>query len=121
MQYIILSKDYYEFTDEKAKYFNLQELDDNQVFTKILYFLSKEDKAKMKDFVGLFEDKLSRKQVRTRVDKLVTKKMLKQEGEGSSSIYEVGENYVKEMEVVFQALEIGMKEIEKTKKRPVNC
>lgn len=67
----------------------------------------------MKDFVGLFEDKLSRKQVRTRVDKLVAKKMLKQEGEGSSSTYEVGENYVKEMEVVFQALEIGMKEIEK--------
>jgi ATP-dependent DNA helicase RecG len=111
--YYILSKDYYEFTDEKAKYYNLQELDENQVLVTILQFLSKEGKAKMKDFVGLFEDKLSRKQVRTRVDKLVAKKMLKQEGDGSSSIYEVGENYVKEMEVVFQALEIGMKEIEK--------
>ena len=111
--YYILSKDYYEFTDEKAKYYNLQELDENQVLVTILQFLSKEGKAKMKDFVGLFEDKLSRKQVRTRVDKLVAKKMLKQEGEGSSSTYEVGENYVKEMEVVFQALEIGMKEIEK--------
>lgn len=111
--YYILSKDYYEFTDEKAKYYNLQELDENQVLVTILQFLSKEGKAKMKDFVGLFEDKLSRKQVRTRVDKLVAKKMLKQEGEGSSSTYEMGENYVKEMEVVFQALEIGMKEIEK--------
>src|SRR6478672_4021841 len=27
--YYILSKDYYEFTDEKAKYYNLQELDEN--------------------------------------------------------------------------------------------
>lgn len=111
--YYILSKDYYEFTDEKAKYYNLQELDENQVLVTILQFLSKEGKAKMKDFVGLFEGKLSRKQVRTRVDKLVAKKMLQQEGEGFSSTYEVGENYVKEMEVVFQALEIGMKEIEK--------
>jgi hypothetical protein len=56
--------------------------------------------------------------VRTRVDKLVIHKMLIQEGEGSSSVYEVGENYVKEMKVVFQALEIGMKEIEKTSKGP---
>lgn len=114
--YYILSKDYYDFTDEKAKYYNLQELDENQVFVTILQFLSKEGKAKMKDFVGLFEDKLSRKQVRFRVEKLVANKMLRQDGEGSSSIYEVGENYVKEMEVVFQALEIGMKEIQKSKK-----
>lgn len=114
--YYILSKDYYEFTDEKAKYYNLQELDENQVFVTILQYLAKEGRAKMKDFVGLFENKLSRKQVRFRVEKLVANKMLKQEGEGSSSIYEVGESYVKEMEVVFQALELGMKEMQKDKK-----
>lgn len=114
--FYILSKDYYDFTDEKAKYYNLQELDENQVFVTILQYLAKEGRAKMKDLVGLFENKLSRKQVRFRVEKLVTNRMLKQEGEGSSSIYEVGENYVKEMEVVFQALEIGMKEMQKTKK-----
>ena len=114
--FYILSKDYYEFTDEKAKYYNLQELDDNQVLMTFLQYLLKEGRAKMKDFVALFEDKLSRKQVRFRVEKFVANKMLKQEGEGSSSVYEVGENYVKEMEVAFQAFEIGMKEIEKSKK-----
>lgn len=113
--FYILSKDYYDFTDEKAKYYNLQELDDNQVLMTFLQYLLKEGKAKMKDFVALFEDKLSRKQVRFRVEKFVANKMLKQEGEGSSSVYEVGENYVKEMEVAFQAYEIGMKEIEKSK------
>jgi len=113
--FYILSKDYYDFTDEKAKYYNLQELDDNQVLMTFLQYLLKEGKAKMKDFVALFEDKLSRKQVRFRVEKFVANKMLKQEGEGSSSVYEVGENYVKEMEVAFQAFEIGMKEIEKSK------
>ncbi len=116
--YYILSKDYYDFTDEKAKYYNLQELDDNQVFSTILQYLNKEQIAKMKDFVSLFDGKLSRKQVRTRVDKLVINKMLRQEGEGSSSVYQFGENYVKEMEVVFQALQIGMQEIEKTNKGP---
>lgn len=114
--FYILSKDYYEFTDEKAKYYNLQELDDNQVLMTFLQYLLKEGRAKMKDFVALFEDKLSRKQVRFRVEKFVANKMLKQEGEGSSSVYEVGENYVKEKEVAFQAFEIGMKEIEKSKK-----
>ena len=114
--YYILSKDYYEFTDEKAKYYNLQEIDDDQVLMTFLQYLAKEGKAKMKDFVALFEDKLSRKQVRFRVEKFVVSKMLKQEGEGSSSTYEVGENYVKQIEVVSQALKIGMKEIEKSNK-----
>jgi len=54
-----------------------------------MQFLSKEGKAKMKDFVRLFEDKLSRKQVRTRVEKFVINKILEQKGEGSNSTYEV--------------------------------
>lgn len=87
--YYILSKDYYEFTDEKAKYYNLQELDESQVLNTVLQFLSKEGKAKMKDFVGLFEDKLSRKQVRFRVDKFVSNKILDQQGDGSTSTYKL--------------------------------
>lgn len=111
--FYILSKDYFEFTDEKGKYYNLQEIDDSQVLNTILSFLSKEEKAKMKDFVGLFEDKLSRKQVRFRVDKLVSNKILEQQGEGSTSIYRLSDNYIKEIEVLSEALNIGMKEMEK--------
>ncbi|WP_228520923.1 ATP-binding protein [Flavobacterium sp. HJJ] len=124
--YYILSKDYYEFTDEKAKYYNLQELDESQVLNTILQFLSNESKAKMKDFVGLFEDKLSRKQVRFRVDKFVSNKILEQQGDGSTSTYKLSDNYIKQIEVISQAINIGMKEmekkqrqqIEKTKERP---
>lgn len=114
--FYILSKDYYDFTDEKAKYYNLKELDDSQVLTTIVQFLSKEGKAKMKDFVGLFEDKLSRKQVRIRVDKLVKNETLRQEGEGSSSIYEIGKNFINEMEVISEALNLGFKLLDKNKK-----
>jgi len=111
--FYILSKDYYEFTDEKAKYYNLQEINDNQVFNTILQFLSKEGKAKMKDFVGLFEDKLTRKQVRFRIDKLVSNKTLEQQGEGSNSTYKLSDDYIKRIEVISEALNIGMKEMNK--------
>lgn len=117
--FYILSKDYYEFTDEKAKYYNLQEIDDNQVLNTILQFLSKEGKAKMKDFVGLFEDKLSRKQVRFRVDKFVSNKILEQQGEGSTSTYKLSDDYIKQIEVISEALNIGMKEMEKKQSQQI--
>lgn len=87
----------------------------------------------MKDFARLFEDKLSRKQVRLRIEKFVLNKILEKQGEGSTSMYKLSDNYIKEMEVITEALNIGMKEMEKkgksknwkgqerTRKRPVNC
>jgi ATP-dependent DNA helicase RecG len=120
--YYILSKDYYDFTDEKAKYYNLQELDEGEVLSKVMQFLSKEGKAKMKDFVGLFEDKLSRKQVRTRVEKFVINKILEQKGEGSNSTYEVASDYLNRMEVIGEAIIKTLNDLdnkkEKTNKGP---
>lgn len=120
--YYILSKDYYEFTDEKAKYYNLQELDESQVFNTIFQFLLKEGKAKMKDFVVLFEDKLSRKQVRNRVEKFVSNEMLEQQGEGSTSIYKINDEYIKKMEVYAEAISKTISDLEnkneRAKKRP---
>ncbi|WP_051590628.1 ATP-binding protein [Flavobacterium daejeonense] len=116
--YYILSKDYYEFTDEKAKYYNLQELDESQVFNTVFKFLLKEGKAKMKDFVGLFEDKLSRKQVRTRIEKFVTNEIIEQQG----SIYKINDEYIKKMEVYTEAISKTISDLEnkneKAKKRP---
>jgi ATP-dependent DNA helicase RecG len=117
--FYILSKDYYEFTEEKAKYYNLQELDENQVLNTILQFLSNESKAKMKDFVGLFEDKLSRKQVRFRVDKFVSNKILEQQGDGSTSTYKLSDDYIKQIEGISQAINIGMKEMEKKERQQI--
>lgn len=115
--FYILSKDYYEFTDEKAKYYNFQELDDNQVLSTILQYLSKEEKAKMKEIVNLFNDRLTRRQVRARVDKFILDKTLEREGEGQAATYIIGENYIKRMSVLSEAINIGMKEIEKKKKK----
>lgn len=114
--FYILSKDYYEFTDEKAKYYNFEELEDSQVLTTILQYLTKEEKAKMKEMVNLFNGRLSRKQVRVRVEKFVDEKMLFREGEGSATVYGIGENYIKQMDVISKAIDIGMKEMKKKNK-----
>jgi ATP-dependent DNA helicase RecG len=98
--FYILSKDYYDFTDEKAKYYNLQEIDESQVFDKIFKFLLKEGSAKMKDFVVLFEDKLSRKQVRNRIEKFVLNESIDQQG----LVYKISEEYIKKMEVYAEAI-----------------
>lgn len=114
--FYILSKDYYEFTDEKAKYYNLQELDENQVLTTILQYLLKEGKAKMKDFVILFEDKLSRKQVRNRVEKFVLDKTIEQQG----SIYKINEEYIKKMEEYAEAISKTISILESKNERAKN-
>lgn len=107
--FYILSKDYYEFTDEKAKYYNLLEPDDDEVLTKIIQFLNREEQAKMRDLANLFEGKLSRRQVRARVDKFVTDRMIEQIGIGKGTKYILGEGYIKEMEVISQAIDIARK------------
>ena len=107
-----LSKAYYEFTGEKGKYTKSVELNDQQVFFFILDHLNKFEKAKMNDFVDLLDGRLTRKQVRYMIEKLVVSKELKREGEGKTTIYSIGENFVKTMEILKKAFEIGMKQMQ---------
>jgi len=108
---LILSRAYYEFTGEKAKYTRSRDLNDQQVFFFILDHLSKFEKAKMNDFVDLLDGRLTRKQVRYVVEKLVSSKELKRDGEGKSTFYSVGENFIKTMEILKKAVELGMKQM----------
>ncbi len=111
--FYILSKDYYEFTDEKAKYYNLQEIDESQVFDTIFQFLLKEGSAKMKDFVVLFEEKLSRKQVRNRVEKFVLNESIEQQG----LVYKISEEYIRKMEVYAEAISKTISDLENKNER----
>lgn len=113
--FYILSKDYYEFTDDKAKYYNLIELEDSQVFNIISQYLTNEGRVKMKDLVNLFEGKLSRRQIRVRVNKFVLDDLLERDGEGSSTTYVFGKKYLKEIHVIMEAIDI-VKERKKSKK-----
>lgn len=111
--YYILSKDYYDFTDEKAKYYNLQELDESQVLTIVLQYLSRERQAKMKDFIILFEDKLSRKQVRIRIEKLVQNEIIEQQG----TSYKINDAYLKKMELYSEAISKTISNLESKNER----
>jgi hypothetical protein len=86
-------------------------LNEKQAFLLILDHLDKFEKAKMNDFSDLLEGRLTRKQVRYIVEKLVLSKELKRDGEGKSTIYSVGENFVKTMTILKKALDIGMKQM----------
>eukprot|EP01029_Cantina_marsupialis_P023963 TRINITY_DN6048_c0_g3_i1.p1 TRINITY_DN6048_c0_g3~~TRINITY_DN6048_c0_g3_i1.p1 ORF type:complete len:578 (-),score=87.58 TRINITY_DN6048_c0_g3_i1:482-2215(-) len=110
--YYVLSKDYFEFADEKGKY-SKAALDENQAFSIILQHLGKFESAKMKDFGDLFDGQLTRKQVRTIVKKLVENKSLSQHGEGKGSHYKVGENFQKRMNLIGKALDIGFQQLKK--------
>jgi len=109
--YYVLSKAYYEFSDEKGKY-SKTSWDKDQAFMVILQHLKKFEKAKMQDFVDLFQGRLSRKQVRIIVNKLVENKELKKSGTGKGTYYDIGENYIKSMEVISKALELGFQQME---------
>ncbi|MDT0643728.1 ATP-binding protein [Zunongwangia sp. F363] len=108
--YYVLSKEFYEFADEKGKY-SKTDWDQNQAFYIILQHLNKFDEAKMSDFVDLFQGRMTRKQVRNVVGKLVKKKELSKRGSGKGTYYVVGENYKKSMDMVNEALKIGLKKL----------
>lgn len=109
--YYVLSREFYEFSDEKGKY-SKTDWDQKQAFLIILRHLEKFETAKMKDFVDLFHGRMSRKQVRILVDKLVETKELTKKGRGKGTYYSVGENFRRSMEVVNKALKIGIKHLE---------
>ncbi len=109
--YYTLSKAYYEFTGEKGKYSKTTDWDDNQMFYIILQHLQKFETAKMNDFIDLFEGRLSRKQVRYTVEKLVKKNDLKREGEGKGTFYSIGENFINTMNILSKAIDIGINQM----------
>jgi ATP-dependent DNA helicase RecG len=108
--YYVLSKTYYEFSDEKGVY-SKTDWDQSQAFMLIIKHLQKFDQAKMKDFVDLFLGRLTRKQVRTIVDRLVEKKELNKNGTGKGTYYTVGPSFLKSIEVIGKAIDIGMKKL----------
>lgn len=105
-----LSHLYYEYTDKKGEY-SKHNWDDRQAFSVIVPHLIKFEKAKMKDFVDLFDGRLSRKQVRNLVQRLVNTDQLQQHGVSSGTFYTFGDKFIEGMNIVDRAIDIGMKKL----------
>jgi ATP-dependent DNA helicase RecG len=116
--YYILGKEYYELAGRLADYSKITDWDENQAFTMIASFLKNNASAKMGDFVNLLSGNLSRKQIRTYIEKLVDNGMLTFEGEAKKRTYSLNRKYKDEMALINKAVEIGLIEIrEQTKGR----
>lgn len=111
--YYILSKRYYEFADKKVEYFKKTEWDFDQAFNLIASYLSKNEKAKMGDFVNLFGDHLTRKQIRNVVKECLKRDYLTSEGKGFGTYYFLSKTFEKENELISRALSIGIEELQK--------
>lgn len=105
----ILSRQYYDFTDNGAEYFKKkEEWDDTMTFTFVTSYLLTHQSAKMKDFSKLFEDHLSRKQIRTIIQGLVDSGILSTIGKGAGTRYVLTKKYFATNQVYAKALRIGL-------------
>ncbi|MBI9068463.1 MAG: putative DNA binding domain-containing protein [Salinivirgaceae bacterium] len=109
--FYMLSKDYFEFTDEKGKYSKSTDWDERQMFLIILQHLQKFGQAKMGDFVDLFEGRLSNRQIRYTVGKLVQKNDLQKDGENKGTVYSIGTNFKNTLDILTKAINIGMQQM----------
>lgn len=111
--FYILSRDYFELAGRLADYSWLTDWNESQTLSMISMFLGKNGQAKMGDFVNLFSGHLSRKQIRVFVDKLVEGKMLSYKGERNQRVYFLSDAYKGGMDVLNEALAIGLDAIGK--------
>jgi ATP-dependent DNA helicase RecG len=65
----------------------------------------------MKDFSVLLEGYMTRRQVKSLVDKLVEEKMLIQNGKGIGTYYEIGEAILDGSKIIAKAIDIGLDEL----------
>ena len=114
--YYILGKDYYEMSGKMSEYFNLTDWDESQVLSIVASFLKKNKTAKMGDFANLFIGHLSRKQIRSYIEKLVENGMLSFAGDGKMRTYSLSKSYESQMALITKAVEIGLNEMSKQAK-----
>lgn len=69
--------------------------------------------AKMKDFASLLEPHMTRRQVRSLVDDLVSDGTLTKSGKGSGTVYSIGESFLKKTELLRTAISLGLKELQR--------
>ena len=111
--YYILSRSYYEFSDHKGEYSQKANWNTSHAMPLIFAHLSQFASAKMRDFAALLEPHLSRRQVRSLIDSLVERGTLKKNGIGSGTYYTISESFIKSSELLVEAINIGLKELQK--------
>jgi ATP-dependent DNA helicase RecG len=112
-QKVILSKLYFEFTDNRAAYTDGKPIDGYQVGIVIMNHIQEFGKGKMKDFEYLLRNFMSRGQVKYVISKMVADGLLDKKGEGKGTEYFAGSKMSEGLQVFQRAMELGFKEMQR--------
>lgn len=112
-QKVILSKLYYEFTDNSAAYSDGKQIDGYQVGIIIMNHIQEFGKGKMKDFEYLLRNFMSRGQVKYVISKIVADGLLDKKGEGKGTEYFAGAKMLEGLQLFHRAMELGLKEMQR--------
>lgn len=110
-----LSKAYYSFVSKEVDYTRNTPIDEGFVIMKITQHLESFGSAKMGKFVELFDDQLTREQIKNIVYKLSSKKVqyLDYEGTGTAREYRLGQRRTEGNKLIQRAIEIGIEELKR--------
>ena len=111
--YYILPRRYYEMTGNLAEYSNITDWDANQVLAVLAPYLLKYGKAKKAEIMKIVGEHLSEKQLRKYIESLLDKGMLRKEGERGNTTYYIGNNYIRQANILNEALKIGLSQMQK--------
>jgi hypothetical protein len=112
-QKVILSKLYFEFTDNRAAYTDGKPIDGYQVGIVIMNHIQEFGKGKMKDFEFLLRNFMSRGQVKYVISKMVADGLLDKKGQGKGTEYFAGSKMSEGLQVFQRAMELGFKEVQR--------
>ena len=110
-----LSKSYYSFINREADYTKNTPIDDSFILMRISQYLQSFGKAKMGKFVDLFEEQLTRDQVKTIVYRLCDPKTryLEFSGKGIGREYFLGKTTLNTNKLIERAIKVGFEELKK--------
>lgn len=106
----ILAKGYYEICGQNAQYTQEQEWGIEQALPHILNHFKSFKTAKMRDFASLLEPHMTRRQVRSLIEKM-TPHYLSKSGVGSATVYSLSESFRKSSDILTKAIGIGIQEL----------
>lgn len=96
-------------TGKTAEYSMMTDWNARQLLAILVPHLEKYKKAKRADILKIIGDHVSDKQLRTFLDKLVTDRMLKAEGNTNARVYMLGEKYLQNSAIINEAINRGLK------------
>jgi ATP-dependent DNA helicase RecG len=112
-QKIILSKLYFELTDNRGAYSDGKPIDSYQVGMVIINHIQEFGKGKMKDFEFLLRNFMARGQVKYMISKMVTEGLLDKKGVGKATEYFAGTKMSEGLQMFQRAMELGFKEMQR--------